>query len=223
MKQIFDDIPVLLLLLASILTGCASPAREAHPDFAPVYQPVTVNTEKNDGAIFTSGTEIALFEDIKAKRVGDILTIMLVEQTSGQNSSDTSLSQSTGMNVSAPTVGGSTRTNLGVDLNSDRSFTGETGSSQSNRLSGSITVTVSDVLPGGNLIVQGEKWIQINRGSELIRLKGIVRPRDINPDNTLLSTQVADARISYKGTGTEKDANVMGWAARIVFSSLWPF
>ncbi|MDC0598903.1 flagellar basal body L-ring protein FlgH, partial [Gammaproteobacteria bacterium] len=201
MIKMYRALQLFLLILLALLTGCVGSPRSTHPDFAPSYVPVVTTIEKNiDGAIFNSGTEVALFEDIKAHRVGDILTVMLVEQTTGQKSSDNSLNQSTAMNVGTPTFGGSARANMEINLDSANSFNGESGSSQSNSLSGSIAVIVSEVLPGGNLRVQGEKWIQINQGSEYIRLRGIVRQRDIDANNTLFSTQVADARISYGGT-----------------------
>ncbi|MBL4709532.1 MAG: flagellar basal body L-ring protein FlgH, partial [Flavobacteriales bacterium] len=112
---------------------------------------------------------------------------------------------------------------FGFDIDSENEFEGEGKSNQSNKLSGSISVTVSAVLPNGNLLVQGEKWIQINQGSEFIRLKGIVRPADISANNTVQSTQIADAKISYGGKGALADANVSGWMVRFFMSPLWPF
>jgi flagellar L-ring protein precursor FlgH len=90
-------------------------------------------------------------------------------------------------------------------------------------LKGSITVTVAKIMPGGNLYVQGEKWIKINQGDEYIRVRGIIRPTDITRSNTVLSTQLADARISYGGTGTLAQSNSAGWLSRFFLSPLWPF
>ena len=84
-------------------------------------------------------------------------------------------------------------------------------------------MTVARVLPNGNFYVQGEKWIQINQGNEYIRLRGIIRPVDITTNNTILSTQVADARISYSGTGATAEVNQVGWLSRFFMSPLWPF
>ncbi|HKK03898.1 MAG TPA: flagellar basal body L-ring protein FlgH, partial [Gammaproteobacteria bacterium] len=103
------------------------------------------------------------------------------------------------------------------------SFDGEGDAAQSNQLEGSITVTVSEVLPNGNLVIQGEKWVKINQGQEYIRLRGIVRPVDIGPDNTVLSTQVADAQLAYGGTGVVAQSNSPGWLTRFFNSPLWPF
>lgn len=222
------------LILSAALTGCAGSPSEIEPtQFAPTYQQLAAMSESKrqldainesrQGSIFRAGSERALFEDMKARRVGDILTILLVEETSGQNSSDNNVNQASGSTVAAPSFNGRSRPNLGVSLNSENSFSGQSGSSQSNSLSGSIAVTVSDVLPNGNLVVEGEKWVQINQGKEYIRLQGVVRPRDIGSYNTLYSTQVADARISYGGKGNNARNNNPGWATKLLFSPLWPF
>jgi flagellar L-ring protein precursor FlgH len=204
-----------------LLTGCAStPDSEDEGPVMPPMAEVPKQPVEISGAIFSQGTEMSLFEDIKARRVGDILTVMLVEQNSGTKSADTSLSQSTGMSVSAPVIGDNTFNEIGLNIGSEGAFAGESGSSQRNSLSGSISVTVLQVMPGGNLFVQGEKWIEINQGKEFIKLQGIIRPRDVRSNNTILSTQVADARISYSGTGATENSNVIGWVARLLFSPL---
>ncbi len=214
---------LLLPIAALLVTGCSSTTQNIDSMPMPDYSKAPVESLSASGSIYEEGRGISLFQDWKARRVGDIVTVFLIEQTSGQNSSDTSLSQAQSTNISAPTFGGSTRNNMVIDLNSGRSFAGDSDSSQSNQLNGSITVTVKDVLSSGNLLVVGEKWIQINQSREHIELQGIIRTKDIGPDNSVLSTQVADARITYAGNGVNKDMNTMGWAARIVFSSLWPF
>jgi flagellar L-ring protein precursor FlgH len=112
---------------------------------------------------------------------------------------------------------------ISTSLQSANDFSGKADSEQSNKLRGSITVTVAQVLPNGNLIVQGEKWIAINQGDEYVRLRGIVRPVDIKADNTVVSTQVADAQIIYRGKGAPADSNAMGWLARCFLSPIWPF
>jgi flagellar L-ring protein precursor FlgH len=213
----------LLLLPVLLLAGCASQQPEFDEDYPRITVQRAVLPSNVNGAIYNRGLDMALFEDIKARRIGDILTVMLIENTSGTKSSDTNLNQSTGISVGAPTIGGTTYPEVSAGMNSNNTFAGESGSSQSNSLNGSIAVTVIDVLPGGNLLVQGEKWIQINQGKEYIRLHGIIRQRDVAPNNTILSTQVAEARIEYSGTGATENANVLGWVARLIFSPLKPF
>lgn len=213
----------LVLMTSTLLMSCASTADQDQDmmELEPSYLRLQAMVPMQSGSIFQSGSALGLYEDIKANRVGDILTVFLVEQTSGQNSADNSINQSTGMNVQTPTFGGRTRPGMQIDLGSENSFSGQRGSSQSNSLSGSITVTVHEVLPNGNLVIEGEKWVRINKANEFVRLKGVVRQKDIGTNNSLLSTQVADARISYGGTGA--DGNSPGWAAKVLFSSIWPF
>ncbi len=112
---------------------------------------------------------------------------------------------------------------LSTDVASKHSFNGAGSAEQSNALSGSIAVTVAEVLTNGNLVVQGEKWIKINQGKEYIRLRGIVRPVDIGADNAVLSTQVADAELAYGGTGAVASSSKPGWLSRFFQSRVWPF
>jgi flagellar L-ring protein precursor FlgH len=130
--------------------------------------------------------------------------------------------------MAAPTILGVPLTVHGTNilnnnLNDATTFDGEGTSAQSNVLTGFISVTVAKRLVNGNLLVRGQKWITINQGREYVRIQGIVRPVDIAPDNTVLSTQVADAIIAYGGTGTLADANTKGWLARFFDSKWMPF
>ena len=117
------------------------------------------------------------------------------------------------------TVGGRT---LDSELSSSSEFAGKGDSSQSNRLDGSITVTVAERLPNGYLVVRGQKWIRLNQGNEHIQIQGIVRPADINPDNTVSSLRVADAQIAYSGRGSLAQANAQGWLSRFFQSAGFP-
>ena len=133
------------------------------------------------------------------------------------------------MGITDPTIFGAPvtindgRYNLGTSLSSASAFEAEASSNQSNRLSGSIAVQVARVFPNGNLLIQGEKWIRINQGDEYIRLRGVIRPEDLSPTNTIPSTLVADARISYGGTGALNQSNTPGWLTRFFMSPLMPF
>ncbi len=226
----------LLLIGIALLTGCATSAQQ-HAKFAPTPPLAETLPPATEGAIFQSGREISLFQDTKARRVGDMITIVLVERTQASKKASTNSSKDQQVELENPTLLGaplSFRTpgmlplngrdlNLGTSINGNRSFKGDGDSSQSNRLDGQITVTVAEVLPNGNLIVRGEKSLTINQGDETIQFAGIVRPADIGPDNTVLSTLVADAKISYTGKGTLADANSMGWLGRVFNSKWWPF
>lgn len=209
------------------LGGCGSMPEKSTVGYEPVMPPAAPPQELRNGSIYQAGYDMVLFEDLRARRVGDILRVLLVEQMDAAKSSATNVDKSTSNSMPNPTLFGKQRTfgsnDLSSEIASDHEFSGEGDSNQSNKLRGSVTVTVAQVLPNGNLVVQGEKWIQINQGSEYVRLRGIVRPTDIGADNTVPSTQVADARISYGGTGAISEANMVGWLARFFMSPLWPF
>jgi flagellar L-ring protein precursor FlgH len=220
------------MLIMIFLTGCLATAKPNDPAYAPVKpataQPSTLTT----GAIYQAGFERRLYEDNRARNVGDILTIVLQETTSASKKAETKTSKNTEVDMPNPTVFGNLpqfsafgryENTLQQSAEADRSFEGKGESKQENDLSGSITVTVAEVMANGNLMVRGEKWISLNRGDEYIRLTGIVRPDDVNPDNTVSSTKVADARITYSGSGEVSDSNAAGWLGRFFSSVIWPF
>ena len=112
---------------------------------------------------------------------------------------------------------------LDASLSSTKSFAGEGDSAQSNEMSGTITAVVTKRLPNGNLMISGKKRITINTGDEYLHIKGIVRPRDIRGDNTIVSSKIANAEIAYSGTGDVANANETGWLSRFFNSKWWPF
>jgi len=218
--------PILLALVA--LAGCVGNPSRDNAAFAatlPIQdQPAQLPA---DGSMFSAASSRDLFGDPKARRVGDLLTITLAESTQASKSSSTTSSKDSKAELGAPTILGRIATAnqkpFSFGLDGTRSFDGKGDSSQSNTLTGAITVTVAQRLSNGALVVRGEKWLNINQGQELVRISGIVRPEDIAPDNTVLSSRVADARIAYTGRGSLADANTQGWLSRF-FNSRWmPF
>ncbi|HAI97110.1 MAG: flagellar basal body L-ring protein FlgH [Cycloclasticus sp.] len=221
-----------LMTLVALLPGCAMMDNMSKPRHDPEYvpaQPASYQMPKsNNGSIYQSGYEVRLFEDIRARRIGDILTINLVEKTDAKKQADTDFKKDNTSSMSAPTILGVVDPslkglNLDSSLTSAHDFAGEAESTQNNSLSGSITVSVVDVLPNGYLKIRGEKRVRLNQGNEYIRLAGIVRPTDINPDNSIESTKIADATIMYTGEGALADANKAGWLARFFISAIFPF
>ncbi|QSB00593.1 flagellar basal body L-ring protein FlgH [Methylomonas sp. EFPC1] len=222
---------ILLVAAIALLAGCDTlPKRD--PDFAPVQPADLRPPQQSNGAIYQAGYDMRLFEDHAARRVGDILTVTFDENTNATKQANSKASKNSDINIkgSAPTLFGvASEALLGHDLASsleystDRSSEGKGDSRQSNRLTGSMSVTVVDVLPNGNLRVRGEKRVTLNDGSEYIRLSGIVRPIDINVANTLASSKVADATIMYTGDGALADSSKPGWISRILSSPLFPF
>jgi len=220
------------LLVAFALSGCAT-LNPPKPGDSAEYRPVAPLEPRpasaNNGAIFQPALGAALFEDRKALRVGDLVTVLLNEKTNAKKSSATSTSKdsSAEMDVGNVTIAGRTvlaadAQLLGLSSDAGRTFDGSGDSSQSNQFSGEITVTVAEVLPNGNLVIQGEKWLGINQGNEFVRLRGIVRPVDITKDNKVNSTQIANAQLYYGGTGALQDSNAQGWLTRFFNSPIWP-
>lgn len=196
-----------------------------------VHQPMTARpaprqeTAAASGSIYQAGTSRTLFEDRRARYVGDTMTILITETTSASTKSNTSASRSTSISASIPTISGLPGKSLqGLDLaaSSANSLSGKGDAAANNVFTGNITVTVIEVLPNGNLQVSGEKQVSIGAGTEYIRLSGIVNPYFISTANTISSSNVADARIEYKESGVISEAQVMGWLARF-FLSVMPF
>jgi len=218
--------PSLALLAATlILQACASAPAMPPPAARPM--PAMPQAAASEGSIYAAGG-MALFEDQKARRVGDTLTIVLVESTSAKKNASTSTSKDSKASIDGPTLFGRPVTVNGVpvleaELGSSKTFKGDGDSSQSNQLQGSVGAVVMQVLPNGNLVVSGRKQVSINQGSETVSIEGIVRPVDIRPDNTITSDRVANAAISYSGQGAVADSNVMGWASRFFNSGWFPF
>jgi flagellar L-ring protein FlgH len=206
------------------LAGCAMEPKHDDAEWAPTAPMASDAPVAKDGSIYHDMQNMELFSDARAHRVGDILTVTLVEATQASKKSSTSTSKTDKTAIDAPTILGQSLSIGGkaadITTNAGRSFDGDGSSSQSNQLTGQITVTVAQRLTNGNLLVRGEKWLTINQGQELVRISGIVRVQDIAQDNSVASTRVADARITYSGRGTLADANTQGWLSRF-FSSKW--
>jgi len=180
------------------------------------------------GSIYNSAWNMSLFDDNRARQVGDTIIVKLIESTSASKQSSTSTSKTQDISMPGPTLFGRPVTHKGVeilnnDLENEQSFDGSGSSSQSNSLSGSVVVTVNRVLANGNLVVEGEKLVMINQGEEFVKLEGVVRPSDIETDNSIPSWKVADAKITYGGDGVLADANRMGWLGRFFQSIFSPF
>ena len=168
-----------------------------------------------------------LFEDRTARRVGDVLTIVLTEKTNASKSATTNITKDSDIQMANPIVFGNSigyqNNSLEMRAQGNRLFEGEGASDQSNSLTGRVSAVVVDVHRNGNLVVRGGKKLTLNQGDEFVEIMGIVRPDDIRADNSVLSTQVADAQITYAGTGATADANAPGWFERALLHPLWPY
>lgn len=214
---------------AALLGGCviAGDVRP-YPAMAPIQPIMPPQAAPTAGAIYAAGPTLQLYSDRRARDVGDLLTITLLENTTAQTSANTATNKESNLSLGTPSIFGAPVTLGGKDILSAsakgaRDFTGKGNSAQSNRLQGSVTVTVIQRLPNGNLVVQGQKNLRLNQGDELVQVQGIVRPGDIAADNSIPSSRVAEARIVYGGRGPVAQSNAMGWLSRFFNSGLTPF
>ena len=214
------------------LSGCVSTQNsevvQDDPYYAPMYPEPVAEPVVATGSLFNTNTFNDLYSDKKALRTGDIITVKLEESTQATKAAKTETDKETEASLD-PVIGlGGLPVNIGGDsiqfgIGSDSSFTGDSKSNQSNSLVGDISVNVMRVLPNGNLVIRGEKWVTLNTGEEFIRLEGLVRPQDVSADNTVESNRIANARIQYSGKGQPQEAQSPGWLTRFFSSSLFPF
>jgi len=195
------------------------------PAFAPIQAPDLRTGAMVTGSIFQTSRNFSFYGDQVAINVGDILTVTLQENTSSSKQADTSYDKDDEVTFNEAMILGNLISGKGMSLETnpsfERAFDGKASSDQSNSLSGSISVTVSEVLPNGVLRIQGEKWLRLNQGDEYVRVTGLVRPQDIGTDNTIPSSKIADARIAYGGTGEFDNVNRQGWLSRFFNSEWW--
>ncbi|WP_348982329.1 flagellar basal body L-ring protein FlgH [Azoarcus sp. TTM-91] len=212
----------------ALLSGCAS----IYPTPATmVHQPMTARPEARpqmvsaNGAIYQPAQVRPLFEDRRARNIGDVITINLVERTTATKNANANASRTSNLTggITASTnmpLSGLNGLNATAGVTSE--FTGTGAAGANNVFNGTITVTVIEVYPNGNLLVSGEKQVAINQGNEFIRFSGVINPFTVTGTNTVQSTQVADARIEYRGSGFIDESTTMGWLQRF-FGVILPF
>lgn len=218
---------LLAALMPVMLTGCALDAlgpQPDDPDFAPALPEEDYTTALPSGGLFNPySSNNGLYTDTRAHKVGDLISVQLEEQTSASKNAGTTLGKSNDIGFGALSIGGRPLTINGYDtsvgLSNSSDFTGNSDASQSNSLTGNISVSVVKVLANGNLVVRGEKWLMLNNGNEYIRVTGIVRSEDVSSDNTVSSQRIANARIQYGGTGDFADTQERGWLSRFFNSA----
>jgi flagellar L-ring protein precursor FlgH len=220
------SLTIFLVLTVGLLAGCVTT-----PPATAVHQPMTIRPEPRaalgpaNGIIYNVASARPLFEDRRARYIGDTITINITEKTAAAKKSDTKADRSHDASLSIPTIAGlPLKTFQGATLAaaSSTAFEGAGENTSSNNFTGTLTVTVIDVYPNGNLLVSGEKQIGLKEGEEFIRFSGVVNPNTITAGNTVQSVQVADARIEYKANGFLDSAQVMGWLGRF-FLTFMPF
>jgi flagellar L-ring protein precursor FlgH len=212
---------LISLLLAS---GCATvPPTNVHQPMSMRPQPRQVVPNAN-GAIYQAASARPLFEDRRARFVGDTLTVTISESTSASKSATNKVGAAGSQTASAGTsiIAGSSLPQLSLGTSSSTAFSGSGEAANKAAFTGSMTVTVIDVYPNGNLLVSGEKQMAIGQEQEFVRVSGVVNPAFVDVSNTIDSSKIADARIELKSSGQTADSQVMGWLARF-FLNVLPF
>lgn len=225
----------LLVLASTALAGCLG----ITPKVA-VLEPTSVRPEPTtataaavaaarapvaNGAIYHPSSHRGLFEDRRARLVGDLLTIQIQEKTTARSSSNSSVDRKGNVEGAISRLPLVSQTSslipkLGLAGESSNTFEGKGATGAENAFSGTITVTVVETLPNGNLVVSGEKQVGINQNVEVLRFSGVVNPATVLPGNLVSSTQVADARLEVRGRGDIDRAQTVGWLARFFLSFL---
>lgn len=222
----------LLLGLAPMLLagGCSvlpPPVLVHSPDFAPVYPVAAERQRVATGAIYNSRASESWFGRGRSYQVGDVITVLLSESTQAKRSQDSKLSRDSSNDVVPSGLQSITAKTGGAlgGLKLDGGSISNTGVGTANQLAtleGSVAVTVVDVLVNGNLVLRGEKQLALSEGSEVIQVAGIIRPEDVAPNNTVQSRRLANAQITYRGTGDLAAASRAGWGTSALLK-LWPF
>jgi len=218
MKRVFS---IFLLLSA----GCASvPPTNVHQPMTARPSP-RFETANGNGAIYQAANSRPLFEDRRARFVGDTITVAITESTTASTKSNAQLDKSNSATASVTGLSGLPGKGLlGLDLSakSANAFNGKGQAANNNVFTGNMTVTVIDVMSNGNLLISGEKQLAIGHEQEYVRISGVVNPSFVDASNTVPSSRIADARIEYKSAGQLADGEVMGWLARF-FLNVLPF
>jgi flagellar L-ring protein precursor FlgH len=223
----------LFSLIISVLTlvGCAAQqVAGPSPEYAPVVPQPKIASSVPTGSIFSPSNADSWFGEKKTYQVGDVITVLLSESMNGSASTTNEASRETSTDVLTAaqiarigSPGGlllDSQNGTPIDTTVSSSGSGATGQSAS--LTGTMTAQVLEVFPNGNLMIRGEKIVNFSTGSEVIQVKGIIRPQDIQPDNTVQSKRIASAQISYKGTGQNANASRTPWGTNLLMA-IWPF
>lgn len=217
------------LAAACILGGCVTHSTEVRtPSFdQQLHRPTA---DYSHGSIWQAGTA-GLTEDFKARRRGDIITILIVENASASKAAKTDTSRASAVSAGIPNLmgleAGTLKNTFGdlsklINASVDSTYAGAGSTSRQETLNATISAKVIEVLPNGNLLIEGRRNVRVNNEDQIIVVEGTVRPADIGPDNIISSGLVADARISYTGKGIISDRQSPGWLMNII-DKVWPF
>jgi len=213
------------------LSGCVAQQQVAgpSPEYAPVIPESRQATQIPTGSIYNQAHADSWFGEKTTYQIGDVVTVILDESMAGDSTQTNEASRNTTTDVLSPAQLARFGANGGLFLSNDQdpittqlSSSGSGETEQSASLTGTMTAQVVEVYANGNLMIRGEKIVNFSSGSEVIQVKGIIRPSDIQPDNTVQSKRIASAQISYKGVGQNASASRTPWGTNLLLS-IWPF
>lgn len=220
-----------MFFLCLIMPGCASSPRKMYTE-APVKEAPITHYKRAEGSLWQDNSSMnQLFMDQKARGVGDVVTVNIIESATASNKATTGTKRKSSLTAGLDGLMGiekkfSTDDTFNpfskIQGSMTNSFQGDGSTTRSGRLVTSIAARIVEVLPNGDFRIKGTREVTVNAETQLTILTGIIRPRDISPDNVILSTNVSDAKIMYTGTGVVNDLQRPGWAMRIL-NWLWPF
>ena len=213
------------VLLLCTFSGCGllSPRVDV-ADTAPVQAAALPAVQSGNGSIFHAANYRPLFEDHRARLIGDTLTVQIVEKVSATQKSTSSVGKTGTLSAGVtalPGVRPAAFARASADGTSSNTFAGKGTTENSNDFNGTITVVVRGLLPNGHLLIAGEKQIGVNENVDVLRFSGQVDPRAIQPGNAVQSAQVANVRLEQRGRGAQAEAQAVGWLSRI-FLNLMP-
>ncbi len=238
--------PFLAPILAALLSGCAGLLNAEGPENKPslvgshlkAASYTEARSPKNnphtdeDSASLWSDKSPFLFIDKRASRVGDIITVLISESSSASKNASTELERESSLTAALTALLGyeeairakNSRFNpsSALDVSTKNTFGSDGTTSRSGQLSATISAKIVEILPSGNMAIEGRREITVNEEEQIIKLSGLIRPEDIGPENTILSRYIADAKITYTGEGILGDKQRPGWFTRI-FDIIWPF
>ncbi len=220
-----------LLLGVALLAGCTAPPKPVQVDFAApslAQQTGPSSSRLPSGSLFQPTTYRASFEDRRARQVGDIVTIRIVETVTASQKSSSTAARSSNIEGSITAIPGLkfpgtvAENRLRIGAGSEVDFSGQGGTEAANTFAGTITATVAELLPNGHLLVVGEKQIGLNHNVDVLRFTGTIDPLAILPGNLVNSSAVANVRVESKGRGPQQEAQTVGWLTRF-FMNVSPF
>ena len=192
-------------------------------DTVPVAPQATAVAVVANGSIYQASTYRPLFEDHRARHVGDSLVVQIIEKVSASQKSTSSIDKTGTLSAGITALPGlkpAAFARAGADATSANTFAGKGATESTNDFSGTITVTVRGVLPNGHLLIAGEKQIGVNNNVDVLRFSGQVDPRAIQPGNSVASAQIANVRLEHRGRGAQAEAQAVGWLSRVFLSVL---